>query len=275
MGAHQLKQPFGDESYDEVRLPSAPLVRVLCQLKFERMSVLDSPVAASDFAAALSSSYPYLDTSTEVNMLIGGGQVMPQSTQQPVWRLRSVDKAKTVTLTNGSLALETSSYGGREAFCNELHNVVEVLRTVVKIPALSRIGVRYTNQVTGTPLAELSEYFRQEISGISTASLGKAEMLHCLSQASFTEKAGAAGGAGNGLVAQWGMMPPNGGFDPTLPVLAERSFILDLDAFHEGMSIDASPSAVRLKSLALAERSYRFLRWAVTDQFLRHYGGDV
>ncbi|MFC9002707.1 TIGR04255 family protein [Streptomyces microflavus] len=272
MGAHQLKQPFSDEPYDEVRLPSAPLVRVLCQLKFERMSVLDSPVAARDFAAALSSSYPYLDTSTEINMLIGGGQVMPQSTHQPVWRLRSGDKSKTATLTNGSLALETSSYEGREAFCEELHRVVEVLQAVVKIPTLSRIGVRYTNQVTGAPLAELSEYFRQEISGMSTASLGRAEMLHCLSQASFAEGAGAAGG---GFVAQWGMMPPNGGFDPTLPVLAERSFVLDLDAFREGVGIEANPSVVRSEALALAERAYRFLRWAVTTRFLRQYGGDV
>ncbi|MGW2170972.1 TIGR04255 family protein [Streptomyces sp. NPDC001705] len=270
MGAHQLKQPFGDEPYNEVRLPSAPLARVLSQLRFERLSVLESSAAARDFAAALSPAYPYLDRSAEVNMVVGGGQVMPQSTHQPVWRLRSVDKSKTVTLTNGSLALETSSYKGREEFCSDLYHVVEVLQKVVKVPAVNRIGVRYTNRITGDPLANLAEYFRSEITGLSATSLGKAELQHCLSQASF------AAGAGVGLVAQWGLMPPNGGFDPALPVLGEPSFILDLDAFRQDdVSIAPNPSDIQAAALDLAERAYRFLRWAVTARFLRQYGGDV
>ncbi|MEU2163311.1 TIGR04255 family protein [Streptomyces sp. NPDC019208] len=269
MGAHQLKQPFGDEPYDEVRLPAAPLVRVLSQLRFERLSVLDSPNAARDYAATLSESYPYLDTSAELNMVIGGGQVMPQATHQPVWRLRSANKSKTVTLTNGSLALETTSYEGREEFCKELHRIAEALQGVVKIPSINRVGVRYTNQLTGDPLAELSEYFRPEIAGISATSLGKAKLQHCLTQASFSES------ASDGLVAQWGEMPPNSGFDPALPVLNNRSYVLDLDAYHQEAAMDASPIAIQSEALKLAERAYRFLRWAVTERFLRQYGGVV
>ncbi|WP_330452594.1 MULTISPECIES: TIGR04255 family protein [unclassified Streptomyces] len=271
MGAQQLSQPFGDEPYDEVRLPGAPLVRVLSQLRFERLSVLDGPNAAGTFASALSDSYPYLDTSAELNVVIGGGQVMqmPQPTSQTVWRLRSADKTRTVTLTNGSLSLETASYEGRDKFCMELHRVTEALQNVVRVPAINRIGVRYTNQVTGPPLENLAKYFRQEVTGISTVPLGKAELQHCLTQASFIT------GEGTGLVSQWGMMPSNSGFDPALPVLAEPSYVLDLDAYRQASAIDANPSRIQSTALTLAEHAYRYLRWAVTVEFLRQYGGDV
>ncbi|MEU2620895.1 TIGR04255 family protein [Streptomyces sp. NPDC007157] len=269
MGARQLSQPFGDEPYEEVRLPDAPLVRVLSQLRFERMSVLQSPSASDAFAAALSDAYPYSDSSTELNLLVGGGQVASQPTSQTVWRLRSADKTRTVTLTNGAISLETTAYVGRGDFCKELLSVVEVLQRIAAIPSFDRIGVRYTNQLTGTSLLHLGDLFRSEILGLSSASLGNAQLQHAVSQASFLLN------DGTGLVAQWGNLPENSGFDPGLPVIPERSYVLDLDAYRQGGVSGSSPAAIQAEALQLAERSYRFLRWAVTLKFLREFGGDV
>ncbi|MFD5231431.1 TIGR04255 family protein [Streptomyces qaidamensis] len=269
MGPRQLSQPFGDEPYSEVNLPRAPLVRVLSQLRFERMSVLDSPSTAGEFTAALSDIYPYSDSSTELNLLLGGGQVASQPTSQTVWRLRSADKTRTVTLTNGAISLETSIYSGRSGFCKELLSVVEALQRIVKVPSFSRIGVRYTNRITGDSLQRLDDLFRAEILGLSSVSLGDAQLQHAVSQASF------ALGNGRGLVAQWGQLSENSGFDPGLPVVPERSYVLDLDAYLQSDAISPSPAAIEAEALVLAERAYRFLRWAVTQDFLREFGGDV
>ncbi|WP_210592214.1 TIGR04255 family protein [Streptomyces sp. GESEQ-35] len=269
MGPRQLSQPFGDEPYDEVDLPRAPLVRVLSQLRFERMSVLDSPSTAGEFTVALSDVYPYSDSSTELNLLVGGGQVASQPTSQTVWRLRSADRTRTVTLTNGAISLETSNYSGRGDFCKELLSIVEVLHRIVKVPSFNRIGVRYTNQITGDLLHRLSDLFRAEILGLSSTSLGNAQLQHAVSQASFIL------GGGTGLVGQWGQLPENSGFDPGLPVLPQRSYVLDLDAYLQNDAINPSPTAIQAEALALAERAYRFLRWAVTLDFLREFGGDV
>ncbi|MFF3879171.1 TIGR04255 family protein [Streptomyces sp. NPDC001978] len=269
MGARQLSQPFGDEPYEEVHLPRAPLVRVLSQLRFERMSILDSPSTASEFAVALSNTYPYSDASAELNMLIGGGHVAPQSTPQTVWRLRSADKKRTVTLTNGAVSLETTAYTGRGDFCNELLTIVEVLQKIARVPSFNRVGVRYTNQITGDSLHHLGDLFRSEILGLSSAPLGNAQLQHAVAQASFSV------GDGGGLVAQWGELPENSGFDPGLPMLPIRSYILDLDAYRQSETIGPSSAAIQSEALILAERAYRFLRWAVTLKFLSEFGGDV
>jgi len=56
--------------------------------------------------------------------------------------------------------------------------------------------------------------------------------------------------------------------------LAEVSWILDLDMFRPESRAFA-PDDVVADARAYAERIYAFFRWAVTEDFLRLYGGDV
>ena len=77
------------------------------------------------------------------------------------------------------------------------------------------------------------------------------------------------------LLARWGLLPPSATVDPAaIEPLGEPSWILDLDMFQAGQRIfdpQEMVSDVRL----FAERIYTFFRWAVTDDFLRFYGGKV
>ncbi len=76
------------------------------------------------------------------------------------------------------------------------------------------------------------------------------------------------------LKACWGFVPANGTVDPAaVDVIDEPSWLLDLDAFVASthtFEVDAVMSQVK----GLAERIYSFFRWAVTDEFLRRYGGQ-
>ncbi|ASY34027.1 MULTISPECIES: TIGR04255 family protein [unclassified Streptomyces] len=271
MTRRQLQTPFGDEPCEDVSLSTAPLVRVLAQLRFDPLAVLDSPNAASLFAAEIGKEYPYLEKGAEFNMLIAPGQVSPQMGQNSVWRFRSPDRKTIVSLSNGSLALETSTYRGRTNFCSAISSIAEALKKVAFVPAYTRIGYRYTNRVVDREAVnKLSSLVRSEILGVSGIALaGGAELQHSLAQASFSID------ANRGLLAQWGEMPPGGTFDPSLPPSGERSWVLDLDCFYQSSEVSSDPQEVERCAETLSDSAYRFFRWAVTDEFLAHFGGKL
>ncbi|MFG2835086.1 TIGR04255 family protein [Streptomyces zaomyceticus] len=271
MTRRQLQTPFGDEPCDDVSLSTAPLVRVLAQLRFDPLAILDSPNAASLFAAEIGKDYPYLEKGAEFNILIAPGQVSPQMGQNSVWRFRSPDRKTVVSLSNGSLALETSVYPGRTEFCSALSSLAGALKKVAFVPAYTRIGYRYTNRVVDREaLNKLPSLVRSGILGVSGMPLGaRAELQHSLAQASFTID------ANRGLLAQWGEMPAGGTFDPSLPPHGDRSWILDLDCFYQSSEVSSEPQEVGRCAELLSDSAYRFFRWAVTDEFLTHFGGKL
>lgn len=77
------------------------------------------------------------------------------------------------------------------------------------------------------------------------------------------------------LLARWGQLPPKATVDPAaLDVIAEPSWILDLDMFR-ATSGPFDSKLVVSEVDEYADRIYTFFRWAVTDDFLRLYGGRV
>ena len=70
-------------------------------------------------------------------------------------------------------------------------------------------------------------------------------------------------------------MPANATFDLyAIEAVPERSWILDLDI--SAVKTQAfSVEAVMQQALNFTERIYTFFRWAVTDEFLRRYGGEL
>ena len=174
-----------------------------------------------------------------------------------------------MTLSNGALSLEMSNYPGRRDFCAEFRRLADTLRRVTRVPSYSRLGIRYTNRVTEEAvIAELPSLIRPEILGVSSVQLGPHGALqHALSQASFSVR------PDGGLLAQWGIMPPNTSFDPSLEAIPERSWVLDLDSYRQNVAIAADPENVEKEALELATRAYRFFRWAVSPTFLKQFGG--
>jgi uncharacterized protein (TIGR04255 family) len=77
------------------------------------------------------------------------------------------------------------------------------------------------------------------------------------------------------LSARWGSLNVMQTYDPVnLAPINDKSWVLDLDLFLEEVT-SFDPSAIVLKSTAFSEKIYTFFRWAVTDEFLRIYGGAV
>ena len=73
--------------------------------------------------------------------------------------------------------------------------------------------------------------------------------------------------------ARWGLLPPGASFDPAATASIDAaSWMLDLDMFKEERR-EFVGDALLAEAEAFAKRIYTIFRWAVTDDFLRHYGG--
>ena len=79
------------------------------------------------------------------------------------------------------------------------------------------------------------------------------------------------------LSSRWGYMPANQTHEPSLmPAIAVPSWFLDIDTYQDFKEpIEFNPEDVRERTMQLATRSHGFFRWAVSDDFLRSYGGEL
>ncbi|MET9041727.1 TIGR04255 family protein [Streptomyces sp. NPDC004362] len=259
---------------DDVPLPDAPLARVIGQLRFGTLSVLASgDDAAQAFVKELSESYPFIEQGLEQTLLFTPGQPIQQAEVGKVWRLRSADRQSVVALTNGALTLETEAYTGRTNFCGELVRLAGILQSVTRVPSYNRIAVRYTNRLAGAAtLTQLTKLVQPEFLGLVGAPMGSGTQLSYALSQSLLSFEGAAK-----LLVQFGLLPEDGTFDPTLPPIGEQNYVLDLDSYEEfpdpRQALRGEADAVSKAAIACAERAHTLFRWAVTEEFLTHFGG--
>lgn len=259
--------PLRDPPPAEVPLKHAPLVRVVAQVKFSEVLSVELPEVVAKFQIALLSSYPVLTRESGLNFppAMPGAIVTPK----PMTHWRFTDAAPEwqwrVTLTSEFLSLEVNRYTSRSEFFERLEMVLDALQLHVKPTLMTRLGVRYVNRIVGQELADVAQLVRTEIAGVvgtlaDYVKGGGSETLFIMD----TQR----------MVARWGLVPPNAVLDPTIyEPIVERSFVLDLDVYDESPApFDAAGIAARGKQFA--QRSYAFFRWAVTDEFLRRYGGQ-
>ncbi|WP_042370257.1 TIGR04255 family protein [Streptacidiphilus neutrinimicus] len=268
------RETLFSRTYPDVRLTNPPIVRVIGQLRFGALSVLQAgDQAAQSFIGALADRYPYSEQGADTVIQFSIGQPIQQSHVGRVWRLRSADQRTSVALTDGSIALETTDYKGREAFCAELKDIATALVAATKLPAFTRLGVRYTNRLTGFGADQLQNMIHPELLGVvGAADSTNAQMLYSLSQGLFAFEPGA-----QRLLAQWGSMPAGASIDPSLAPISEPSWLLDMDAFIEYPDASAALllDQVGKTAEACAEHAHTFFRWAVTDAYLQEFGAQL
>lgn len=265
-----LASPFGEETLREISLPDAPLVRVLCQVKFPEIASVTRRDFIGPFQEAIRSDYPVLREERGVAINIGPEGVVAQSAGEQIWRFHSADAEWRVSLAPTFLAIETDAYTSRTDFFERFDLVVRACAEHIAPAFWERLGVRYIDRVEGEEaLSQLATLVKAEVLGIAGQPVeDKLNML--LSQAMFS----LPGDPDNiQLLARTGVMPPGATFDPTLPEAEGRSWTLDLDVSISGQNpFDAADLLERGHDLAA--RAYRFFRWAVTDDFLRFFGAS-
>lgn len=266
-----ITHPFGTDPVPEIPLPNAPLGLVIAQVQFPPVvTISDGGAFIGPFQEALRREYPILRGEEEIQVVIGPSGPLPGGKQR-VWRLQQEEHGWQVSLAPNFVALSTERYSSRAELLARWAVVLEALHQWLEPRICDRLGIRYVSRVTDHELLDrLPELLRAEVVGVGGVDLGDdtVSYQHAISDAVFDQDDGSA------LHARWGLLPPNGTFDPALPPLPGKSFTFDLDVFTTRPG-DFSPVRLRDASAEFCERQYRFFRWAVTGKYLRAFGGQL
>ena len=251
---------------EEVPLPRAPLVRVIAQVRFSTILEAQRSEFVAPFQEAIRADYPILRREHAQGVLIGprGGAL---GETEVAWRFADADDAWRVSLAPEFIALETTAYSSRGDFLGRMRTVLEAVEEHLRPAVAQRVGLRYIDRVTGEELEDIAALVRPEMLGIANTPLFP-HAQHELSDALLS-----VSDAGEQIRARWGHLPAGGTVDPNaIEPIDERSWILDLDMFSaERRPFKAGSLAEGLGRFA--ERIYTVFRWAVTEEFLRRYGG--
>jgi uncharacterized protein (TIGR04255 family) len=265
MSAKEIN-PLDDAEPAEIPLASAPLARVLCQVRFTEIISIQNKSFIGDFQEAVRSHYPQVraDQTQTVALNERGVAVAAEN----IWRFVDVDGVWRLSLAPSFVSIETRQYRSRDDFIERLSFALQNLEQTIKPTHVTRIGTRYLDQVQFSDPDWMNSLLRPEMRGIYGSALSK-RMDHAISEISCHVKEGK-------LLARWGVLPPRGSHDPDImPPVERQSWFLDLDTFAEYAGRPEVFDSRRISETArsLAARAYSFFRWSVTDKFLAEFGG--
>ena len=262
--------PLAGPPPPEVPLSDPPLVRVIAQVRFPLIASLEKRESVASFQEAIREYYPVLRPEDQRSVVLGSQGVV-DTRSNSLWRFNEVTGAWRVTMAPDFLALETTKYTSRIDFMERLRLVLGALREHVDPKVLDRLGVRYIDRVSGENVSALPRLVRPEVAGILGSPLSE-RAHHAVSEHVFV----LPGNAGQ-ITARWGLLAPQSTTDPgALDAIDEPSWILDVDAYQsfQPRSRRLDVDSVVEQARGFAERIYAIFRWAVTDEFLRRYGGE-
>lgn len=257
--------PLVGPAPSEVPLKGAPLVRVIGQIRFPLLISVSDAEFVAPFQRAIQHRYPILrQEQITMFMMIPAGA---PPTMRPAWRFTDVESRWRVSLTPEFAAIETTAYTSRDDFLKRWAEVLSALAEHVQPAQMDRLGLRYIDRITGEAIENISSLIRPEMRGISGTSLA-AHARHILTEAAFSTGEAT-------LLARWGSLPASTTTEPeTIEPIDTPSWILDIDVSttkQQNFSVERITELTK----SFAERAYSMFRWAVTEDFLRKYGGDV
>ena len=137
--------------HEDVVFRRAPLISVLCQIRFNPVLSLLSDVGVSGFQEALRGQYPHFtgeqSTAIAVQPNEGRSQIGVQQSA-PIWRLADAENSWHVSLGPDFVALETPRYLKFNDFLDRLMVVLAALDRTVHPGDAVRIGLRKINVLT-------------------------------------------------------------------------------------------------------------------------------
>ncbi|WP_250124937.1 TIGR04255 family protein [Chroococcidiopsis sp. CCMEE 29] len=253
---------------EEVPLKSAPLVRVIAQVRFPPILSIGERSFVGHFQEAIREKYPILQPE-QTHGLILGPQGLMQTEPQVIWRFADTSGNWRVSLASDFISLETVAYSSRSDFLNRLKNVLLALDIHIKPQIVERFGLRYIDRLVSQEMKDISKLVRPEIAGILATEVGK-NVHQTINESLFNLPEGQ-----EQIIARWGLLPANATIDPAaVEPIAEPSWVLDLDM---SLSTQRAFSVEGLVSEAwrFAERIYTVFRWVVNDDFLQRFGGEL
>lgn len=253
---------------EEVPLTDAPLIRVIAQVRFPPILSIEKKEFVGSFQEAIREKYPILQPE-QTQTFVFGPQGAVQPALQQTWRFIDTADSWRVSLAPNFIALETTDYLSRRDFLERLENVLIALEESFNLQIIERFGLRYIDRLVGQDLQDISSLVKPEIAGMMATEF-REDIRQALNESLFIIP-----GEGEKILARWGLMSAGSTFVPdAIEPIAEPSWILDLD-MSLSKNREFSIEALMSEGQRFAERIYTFFRWAVEDDFLRRFGGQL
>lgn len=266
--------PFAVQEPGYIPLDPDPLVRTIAQVRFQQLTkfTANEDAVAAAIATALADEYPLIEEGREVSVTLTPGGMSESSTSTRLWRLASADGSWQISFGGTFLSIDTTAYTRRTDFAQRLTAAWDALNTQVQVPFITRLGVRYINQLADREvhLNRLPELLRPEALGVGIAEEHPGVELMsniCEAQYRFAD--------GGRLMARWGLLPAGVIIDTASQPYSYSTWVLDTDSYQEFTPGAKKPDDLAEEVKALSLNAYRFFRWAVTEEFLKVFGGEL
>jgi uncharacterized protein (TIGR04255 family) len=259
--------PFVGERVEEIQLSSAPLILVICQMRWPQVTAMAGDIGdiATKLGKAIAHNYPLSSQHKEVQFQLSP-QGVTQTQGDDIYEWTSADGDWSILVSQRYLALQTKKYTNRRDFFNRMEEGLSNLLSIVAIPVVERIGFRYTNRISNPEdLERLSDLVKAPVLGSSQFGDG-VEMIHTLTEAVYKIDE-------SQLRVRSAQLPRGGTIDPAIQPVDAKSWLLDLDASSEAR-IPLEGSQTIAKAQELSSLAYAYFRWAVKPEFINHFGGD-
>lgn len=259
--------PLSQEPLEEIPLGAAPLARVLCQVRYANMAIFQRENFIAPFIEQLLDEYPLLEEGKQFQLTIDQAGPRQEQSPVPVWMLRSIDQAWTVTVSPGSLALETLQYSSRSDFVARFARARRAFSDTLGTSVMQRLGVRYINRLDRKEFdnAELASFLYSDTHGPLTAlTVAGPGVFHGISDLLLKD-------GDEALQGKWGVMPANVIYDPAIAVSPSESWFLDIDSYSSESGLSLSDEKLDSLLEHLATRAYHMFRWFVTPEFLHRF----
>ena len=266
MTSRQKYRPFTNNVERPTVLNNPPLAAVLCQVSWPKLSEFQSQFeeAATRFGESLK-AYPITSNEQEIAYRISqegklievGDMLYKWSSDTELWN---------ITLGKRFLTFHSKEYEGFENFIERFEPVLQNLYSVVKIPQIERIGMRYVNQITDREIVlSIDEMIKPEVLGLAEIKAIAEEVGLVQSVNSAEWKIGTAE-----FAVKTGIVGPNQQADPLIPIYDFHTWVMDIDA-SEIFQKPMETSDIIYNLGKLADISVDFFRYMANEKFLKNF----
>jgi len=207
------------------------LTNVLVQVNFAPILSIAEGVP-SVFQDLIREKLPRAETSKKFSVVLTGPEVK-QNSATTHWQFWSEDRTRVAALDSGSITYERTKYTSYASFKEELSYVLTAFESVYKPSIISRIGLRYINQIhlAGNPFDWDSYIHANLVAGLSTFGGDSSCIARLMSQMFLVHDDAK-------ILFQYGI------FNTEFPNrISKKEFVLDYDCFNEdecGFSVISS-----------------------------------
>lgn len=234
----------------------APLVQVICQLKFPKLLIIESSPPA-EFQEKIRARFPLMQQVSNLpfNLPPEVSQMLGQQAGQANYQFMTEDRSHTIALNSESLSLTALTYKNWEGFEDNLKPALEALKQIYNPSFFTRVGLRYVDAIDRERLGLLNTPWSK---------LLKPELLGELSDLKFENSLeGLANRAlrlknpdGSGSILMQHGMAPNFG-------KSELVYVIDIDFFSEEKTEIHNGLGTLTQFNRLAGNAFR---WCITPE---------